>query len=83
MSINVAENHAKMSIANKHLYMTMGGGRMPLPCIVCGAGVINFESVCAPCILEKEKRQLGLILAKQFENNEGWCVKPSGNNVSG
>ena len=43
---------------------------MPLPCLVCGVGVINSEFVCMPCRLEKEKRQLGLILAKQFENND-------------
>ena len=54
---------------NKHLGMRISGSRMPLLCLVCGVGVINFESVCTPCRLEKEKRQLGLILAKQFENN--------------
>ena len=40
---------------------------MPLPCLVCGVGVINSETVCKPCRLEKEKRVLGLILGKQFE----------------
>ena len=55
---------------NKHLGMRISGSRMPLPCLVCGVGVKNFESVCTPCRLEKEKRQLGLILAKQFENND-------------
>ena len=55
---------------NKHLWMKISGSRIPFPCLVCGVGVINSESVCMPCRLEKEKRQLGLILAKQFENND-------------
>ena len=63
--------------------MRISGSRIPLPCLVCGVGVINFEFVCMPCRLEKEKRQLGIILAKQFENNEDWCVKTSANNASG
>ena len=48
---------------------------MPLPCLVCGVGIINSETVCKPCRLEKEKRVLGLILAKQFENNDDCSVK--------
>ena len=67
----------------KHLYMRMRGCIIPLPCLVCGVGVINFEFICAPCRLEKDKRQLGLILAKQFENDEDWHVKTSGINASG
>ena len=68
---------------NDHLYMRMRGCIIPLPCLVCGVGVINFEFICEPCRLEKEKRQIGLILAKQFENNEDWHVKTSGINASG
>ena len=68
---------------NKHLWMRIRGCIIPLPCLVCGVGVINFEFVCTPCRLEKEKRQIGLILAKQFENNEDWHVKTSGINASG
>ena len=68
---------------NKHLSMRMRGCKIPLPCLVCGVGVINFEFVCRPCRLEKEKRQIGHILAKQFENNEDWHVKTSGINASG
>ena len=64
----------------KHLYMRMIGCIIPLPCLVCGVGVINFEFICTPCRLEKEKRQIGLILAKQFENNEDWHDKTSGIN---
>ena len=67
----------------KHLYMSMIGRIIPLPCLVCGVGVINFEFICTPCRLEKEKRQIGLVLAKQFENNEDWHDKTSSINASG
>ena len=56
---------------------------MPLPCQVCGVGVINFEFICTPCRLEKGKGQRGLLLAKEFENNDEWHVKTSSGNASG
>ena len=68
---------------DEHLWMRLRGSRMPLPCEVCGIGVVNFEFICTPCRLEKEKRQHGLLLAKEFENNDDWHVKTSSGNASG
>ena len=52
----------------KHISMRSRGSRMPLPCLVCGIGVINFHSICRACSLEEARRQHNLILAKEFEN---------------
>ena len=68
---------------NKHLWMRLSGSRIPLPCLVCGVGIINFEFICTASRLQKEKRQLGLLLAKEFENNDDWHFKTSSGNASG
>ena len=68
---------------NKYLLMRLRGCRIPLPCLVCGVGVINFEFICTACSLEKETKQRSLLLAKEFENNDDWHEKNSGTNVSG
>ena len=81
--MDVAENLAKISFGDKHLLMRLRGCRIPLPCLVCGVGVINFEFICLACSLEKERRQHSLLLAKEFENNDDWHVKTSSGNASG
>ena len=68
---------------NEHLYMRLRGCRIPLPCLVCGVGVLNFEFICTTCRLEKETRKQSLLLAKEFGNNDDWHAKTSGGNASG
>ena len=53
---------------DKHLLKRLRGSRIPLPCLVCGIGVTNFEFICQACSLEKERRKHSLLLAKEFEN---------------
>ena len=81
--MDVVENHAKIVFCDKHLLMRLSGSRIPIPCFVCGVGVINFKFICMACRLEKETRRRSLLLAKEFKNNDDWYVKTSSGNASG
>ena len=69
-----------------HLRMRLCGSRIPLPCLVCGVGVINFEFICKRCKREKDTREKSILFAKEFGDNEpsigsfDWHLKNQGVN---
>ena len=81
----------KDAFCHNHMLKRATGSRTPLPCLVCGVGVINSKVICKPCRLEEKTRQRGLLLAKEFEDaweaeppigSYAWHVKKSGENAS-
>ena len=82
----------KDAFCHNHMLKRATGDRIPLPCLICGVGVINSKNICKSCRLGEKTRQRSLLLAKEFEEDwdaepsigsYAWHVKKSGGNASG
>ena len=50
-----------------HLRMRLCGSRIPLPCLVCGVGVINFEFFVSAVKEKKIQEKKAFFLQKSLE----------------